>query len=348
MDNFVIVITLEGEIIVVYFLILFIILLLISEKYIKFYKSIINVRLNSMSFKNYIVNLLPGTLIRFFASPYIGGYGLENALTHAEALWTHEHKMTTLDLLGESIAVKEEVEAAVETYLSAVDYIIGLEYVTISLKLSALGILIDEDYTYDNLSRIVKYAHENGVKITLDMEDSPYTDITLRFYLKLLKEVPTFGTVLQSRLHRTADDIENINNSGLKGRFRTCIGIYNEPPEIAEIDKNIMKSKLMKFAENLLAHGHFVEIGTHDKKTIAQALEMVKRNNYSSKQVEFQYLLGVPLKRIQQQILDAGYNVRLYLPFVINKSDATAYLRRRMLANPNMAYYVIKNLLHLN
>ncbi len=270
---------------------------------------------------------------------------MDAALEKAERLWGDERISTTLDLLGEFVTTKEEVEHTVSVYKEVFDRIKDkTDHISVSIKLSALGILFDREYCEMKLDELLSAADEKGIKVTMDMEDSSMTDITLEIYRKYVQKHPTFGTVLQSRLFRTKDDIERFND--IKGRFRICIGIYNEPPEISLTDKKEMKEKLLEYARLLLDAGHYTEIATHDKKTIERAKELVK--NYPPTQFEFQQLLGVPLLPIQRELVRAGYTVRLYLPFVINKKDATAYLKRRMKENPHMTIYVLKNLLRLN
>lgn len=288
---------------------------------------------------------LPGAIVRFFSKPYVGGYGIEAALQKAESLWENEGISTTLDLLGEFVTNRDEVENTVAIYKDVFERISDkTDHISVSIKLSALGILFDREYCEQKLDELLSAAHEKGIKVTMDMEDSSLTDITLEIYRKYVQKYPSFGTVLQSRLFRTKSDIENLRD--IKGRFRICIGIYNEPPEISLVDKKEMKERLLEYAKMLLDDGHYTEIATHDKETIRRAREMVK--NYPPSQFEFQQLLGVPLLSVQRELVKDGYTVRLYLPFVINKKDATAYLKRRMKENPHMTIYVLKNLLRLN
>ncbi len=295
--------------------------------------------------KDFFVDHLPGWFVRFFARPYVGGYGIEAALEKAERLWNAEHICSTLDLLGEFVTEEEAVEHTVSIYKTVFEQIADkADHISVSIKLSALGILIDRGFCEQKLDELLNAASEKGIKVTMDMEDSSMTDVTLEIYRKYVQKYPTFGTVLQSRLFRTKDDIESLND--IKGRFRICIGIYKEPPEISLTDKKQMKEKLLEYAKMLLDAGHYTEIATHDKSTIQKARELVK--NYPKDQFEFQQLLGVPLLPIQRSLVSEGYTVRLYLPFVINKNDATAYLKRRMKENPRMTIYVLKNLLHLN
>lgn len=292
--------------------------------------------------KSFLINLLPGFLVRAFARPYVSGNSIDKGIAKADQLYQEKAFFSTMDLLGEAVTTREEVDRNIKIYLELIDKVSGRNYITISLKPTSLGIHESFDYCRTNIETIVKTANVHNIKITLDMEDHTYTDVTLQLYQDILEKYPTFGTVLQSRLFRTPNDIANLARK--PGRIRMCIGIYNESKDIALIDKSQMKQRLIEFTRELVNYGTFVEIATHDKNTISQALSFAKENSWGPDKIEFQQLLGVPLETIQKQLLDEGFVVRLYVPFATDWKYATPYLKRRLANNPKMAFYVIKHL----
>jgi proline dehydrogenase len=175
------------------------------------------------------------------------------------------------------------------------------------------------------------------------MEDNSFTDMTLDIFRALNKDHPTFGTVLQSRLFRTDDDI--ISLKGLNARIRICIGIYNEPKEIALQSKSEMKRKLLQQVELLFKEGHYPEIATHDEAVINEAIDIAEKLNIKKDQYEVQMLMGVPKQAFQDELIQNGILVRLYVPFAQKWKYATAYCKRRLAANPAMAAYIFKNIL---
>ncbi|MFV2013806.1 MAG: proline dehydrogenase family protein, partial [Candidatus Heimdallarchaeota archaeon] len=217
----------------------------------------------------------------------------------------------------------------------------GKNYATVSLKPSSLGIHESLEFCQKNLEAILDKATEVNIPITLDMEDHNFTDDTLLLYNTLVKKYPTFGTVLQSRLFRTQKDIEEL--SGIRARIRICIGIYNEDKSIALTNKRDMKSKLVEYTKILVDDGHFVEIATQDKRTIQEIMDLSKAEGWTREHIEFQQLMGVPMTKVQNSLLES-FTVRLYVPFTTHWDRALPYLRRRMLKNPSMGFYVIKNL----
>ncbi len=286
--------------------------------------------------KSFLVNLFPSFMVKFFARAYVTGVGIDCGIKKARELWEEQKIASTIDMLGEEVTNREDVDKIVQIYLSLIEKLHGESFPKhVSVKPTSLGIDIDKSLCLENLENILKRAEEEKVIITLDMEDSTYTDITLELY-KTLKPKYEFGTVLQSRLHRTKDDILNL--TGLNARVRMCIGVYNEDKSIAYTKKHEMKKKLVEYTGLLLDNQHKVDVATHDHKCIVAALKQIEERRQGKDVAEFQFLLGVPRQRIQNELIRRGYTVRLYVPFTIEWKCAVAYLRRRLIENPSMIY----------
>ncbi|MDH4217209.1 MAG: proline dehydrogenase family protein [Candidatus Aminicenantes bacterium] len=297
-----------------------------------------------MGLKKFVINLAPTPLVKLFASPYVAGDSIEAAVSTAQKFWERRHVCSTIDLLGEELESDEEVQYTVGVYERLIESLGQQEYATLSLKPTQLGSHRGTEHCREVIRGIVAKAEKHGTKVTLDMEDHPFTDMTLNIFRPLHKEHPTFGTVLQSRLYRTDDDIKSIQ--GMKARIRICIGIYNEPKEIALQSKPEMKNKMLEQLEVLFKEGHYAEIATHDEAVINEAINMAERLSIRREQYEVQMLMGVPKQTFQDQLIQNGILVRLYVPFAEKWKYATAYCKRRLVANPAMAAYILKNILH--
>ena len=295
-----------------------------------------------MDVKKAVIDLAPAPVVRFFAAPYVAGKGIESGVSKADELWKAARLSSTLDLLGEEVFRREDVEATVATYFGMVDQLRGRPYVSVSCKPTQLGIHESEAYGLENLRKVVARAASGGVRVTVDMEDHDFTDVTLRLFKALRDEFDNVGTVLQSRLYRTKDDILALHTRPC--RVRICIGIYAEPKSIAYSDKPAMKEKLFEYVQLLLDKGHFPEIATHDEALIERCLEYLDARGCPKDAYEFQMLLGVPRQQIQQRIVASGRVMRLYVPFAEEWRYAVAYCKRRLAANPMMGAYVMKNL----
>ena len=295
-----------------------------------------------MDLKRAIIDLMPGRLVRIFASPYVAGKGISSGVAKADDLHARQGLYSTVDQLGEEVFRREDVEATVQVYFRMIEALKDRPYASISLKPTQLGINESEAYCLANLRRIAAAAAAHGLHITLDMEDRHFTDVTLRMYKAVRDEFDNFGIVLQSRLFRTAEDIKALHAKPCK--VRICIGIYWEPAEVALQDKADMKAKLFEQVQLLLDHGHYPEIATHDEPLIRRCIEHLDKRGVAKNAYEFQMLLGVPRTEIQQEIVKRGQIVRLYVPFAEDWKYAVHYLKRRLAGNPAMAVMVMKNL----
>jgi len=297
-----------------------------------------------MDLKRFIVNLAPSPVVKLFASPYVADDSIQAAVNTAQKFWEERRVCSTIDLLGEELESDEEVQYTVGVYERLIAALGRQEYATLSLKPTQLGSHRSTEHCQKIIGGIVAKAAEQKIKVTLDMEDHDYTDMTLDIFRALIKDHPTFGTVLQSRLFRTDGDMKSLK--GLNTRIRICIGIYNEPKEIALQSKPDMKKKMLQQIEVLFKEGHYPEIATHDEAVIDEALNIAERLNMKKDQYEVQMLMGVPKQAYQDELIRNGILVRLYVPFAEKWKFAIAYCKRRLAANPAMAAYIIKNILH--
>ena len=312
-----------------------------------------------------LLDLTPAPLIRLFARPYVAGDSLEQALAVAHRLLTGAGIVTTLDLLAEEVKDDERVKANLATYLEMIRAVASdrrfatpRERPTLSLKLSSFTTAPrdrggDARGSREAAETLAVEARRLGVPLTIDMEEHHWTDFTLAAAIDLHRRGFDVGTVLQTRLHRTAADLKSIPE-GM--RVRLVIGIYLEPAEIALADKAAMKERLLQQAGELLDRGVYVEFATHDERCLRRFFtEVVKPRGLGGERYEVQMLYGVPRGALLAEILSgrlspperAAPPVRLYVPFATAWDQATAYCRRRLRNNPNMMKYVLVNLLQI-
>lgn len=256
--------------------------------------------------------------------------------------------LATLDLLGEGETDPAQVRTNVETYRTLIDRLATDERFadratrpTISLKPSAFAVKAKEE-ALEHIRGLVEHASARGVAVTIDMEDHPWTDLTLAWSTSLFEAGHDVGTVLQTRLHRTEADLDRIP-AGM--RVRLVIGIYPEDAAIALTAKPEMKARMVEHARILLARGVRVEFATHDEATLERFLREVVPGHEDA--CEVQMLLGVPRRPFAKRLLAGDFGVvvpfRLYIPFATSWDDATAYLRRRMQESPSVMWLVLRN-----
>lgn len=301
---------------------------------------------------NLLVRCIPPSLVRFFARPYVAGDSLDKALAVAAQLWQTRQLRTSLDLLAEDIESDAAVRDNIETYLQMIDAVASDDRFedarpTLSLKPSSyttepLDRGGDADTSREALFEIAERAKEKGVALTIDMEGNAWTDFTLGVLNDLHRAGHTdVGAVLQTRLHRTAADLQRLPPGC---RVRLVIGIYRESASIAATDKRVMKERLLEYGATLLRRGHYVELATHDEPWVRRWVhEVVPAIGASPDQYELQMLFGVPRDKLLAEMTASGVNARLYVPFARSWDQAIAYLRRRLDEYPAMMLLVLKN-----
>src|SRR3954467_6859383 len=155
-----------------------------------------------------------------FARRFIAGETVEEAIAAARALQSRG-LLLTLDYLGESVRTIDEANAATREYIRLIDVIVasGIER-NISLKLTQLGVDVDRATCIDNLRRILDPGAKHGFFVRIDMENSPYTAVTLEIFETLWQqEYRNVGVALQAYLRRTEQDVRRMNELGARVRL---------------------------------------------------------------------------------------------------------------------------------
>jgi proline dehydrogenase len=280
-------------------------------------------------------------LARRFASRFVAGETVESAVAALRDL-NAAGLSASLDLLGESVQHAEEARQARDTYLETLDRIraAGAD-ANVSVKLTQMGLDIDEALCVANLRAIIAKAKAHKSFVRIDMEQSTYTEKTLQLFADTFH--PEFdgavGVVLQSYLRRTANDVEAM--IALRARVRLCKGAYKEPESVAFPDKRDVDANYVTCMERLLEHGHYPGIATHDEKIIAHAKAFTQIKGIAPARYEFQMLYGVR-RDLQHALRREGYNVRVYVPF---GTHWYPYLMRRLAERPANIVFIVGNVL---
>jgi len=264
---------------------------------------------------------------------------------------------TTLDVLGEAVTAEADARAAADRYLATLDALAraGLER-NVSLKPSQMGLSVSRDLALENIGAIVARAIELGAFVRIDMEDHTTTDATLDLWRAVRPaavgavdgaEDPAapdrpgtadVGVVIQAALRRSAGDVETI--LAADGRIRLCKGAYKEPGSVAYQDKAEVDAAYERLMLRLLRAGRYPAIATHDVRLIKRAVEVAQSEGIARDRFEFQMLFGVR-RDIQEQLADAGWRVRTYVPF---GGQWYPYFMRRLAERPANVSFLLRNL----
>jgi len=283
--------------------------------------------------------LMGNALGRRLASRFIAGEELEDALRAVRRL-NSEGFMVTLDCLGESVHEAATAEAACQTYLQLLDRLAAEKLDPhVSVKLTQLGLAIDEGLARRNLARLAESAARHHNFMRVDMEGSAFTDATLRVFCSVNAPRDVLGIAIQSYLHRTEADVDELLKRGV--RIRLVKGAYKEPPEIAFARKRDVDRNYQKLTEKLLASGIYHAIATHDERLIAATERFARARGISPESFEFQFLYGIR-RQLQRALIQQGWRVRLYVPY---GREWYAYFMRRLAERPANLFFLMRNLL---
>lgn len=275
-----------------------------------------------------------------FARRFIAGESVAEAIEAARAIEASGLSLT-LDLLGESVATMAEADTATRAYLAVIDRIVAAGIGrNISLKLTQLGLTIDRATSVDNLRRILDSAGAHDFFVRVDMENSPFTQVTLDIFETMWQQgYRNAGIVLQSYLRRTPGDVKRMNELG--ARVRLVKGAYREPKSVAFQDKTEVDRAFVELMQLLLAEGALPAIATHDPAMIAATRAFAEERGIAANRYEFQMLYGVR-RDLQAQLAAAGHGMRVYIPF---GREWFPYFMRRLGERPANIGFVIRSLL---
>jgi proline dehydrogenase len=287
------------------------------------------------------------------ASRFVAGTKIEDAIRAIREL-NAKNINVTLDHLGENTSTPEEASEATSEILTTLDEIKkdGVR-ANVSIKLTQIGLGLDENLCAQNLERILSRAKDNGNFIRIDMEDTPYTDKTLNLHAQMRRKgYQKVGTVLQSYLYRTEADARKLLEN--QTPIRLVKGAYQEPadkafPKKADVDANydllvkiMIDAALANNSPKISEDGLFPPvpaIGTHDEKRIEFAKQYAAKVGLPKDALEFQMLYGIR-RDLQDQLVKEGYPVRVYVPF---GTHWYPYFMRRLAERPANVWFFISN-----
>jgi proline dehydrogenase len=272
---------------------------------------------------------------------FVAGTTVEDALAATRAM-NQAGLSVSVDNLGENVTNADEARHSAQLYHQMLDRMseLGLN-ANVSLKLTHMGLDVDEAMAYEIASGLVQHAARLGSFVRVDMEGSAYTQKTLGFVHRLHQQPENqghVGAVIQSYLHRSAKDVEQLIADSI--RVRLCKGAYKEPPEIAFEKKSDVDSNYVNLMKMLLKSGVYHGIATHDENMVRATIEFAHKEKVAASAFEFQMLYGVR-RDLQQELVKEGWRCRVYIPF---GTEWYPYLMRRLAERPANAVFILKNL----
>jgi len=277
------------------------------------------------------------------SSRFVAGTQVEDVLRATRAI-NESGPTVSIDNLGENVSNVDEARASAQLYHQLLDDIAEQKLnANISLKLTHMGLDVDEQLARDHVSGLVAKAAAMNPRnfVRVDMEGSPYTQRTLDFVHELHRTPGNqgcVGAVIQSYMRRSESDVEKLLAEGI--RIRLCKGAYKEPPEIAFQPKSEVDANYVKLMKILMKSKVYHGLATHDENIINQAKAFATKERISRDAFEFQMLHGIR-RDLQQGLVRDGWRMRVYIPF---GTEWYPYLMRRLAERPANVLFIAKNL----
>ncbi len=279
---------------------------------------------------------------RRISTRFVAGTQVEDVLRATQQV-NQAGATVSIDNLGENVTNADEARSSAALYHQLLDDIAARKLqANISLKLTHMGLDVDENLAHDLVSGLVAKAATLNSFVRVDMEGSPYTQRTLDFVRQLHREPQNrgkVGTVIQSYLYRSEQDVNDLLADGI--RIRLCKGAYKEPPEIAFQKKADVDANYVKLMKTLMKSGIYHGLATHDEHIINEAKAFALRENIARDSFEFQMLHGIR-RDLQQQLVQNGWRMRVYIPF---GTEWYPYFMRRLAERPANVFFIAKNML---
>lgn len=284
--------------------------------------------------------VLRNGVARRAARRFVAGETLAEAVAAVQGI-NRAGMHASLNYLGEKTTSRDEAEGAAGHYVEMLRAIPAERLdCNLSIKLSQLGLAMDEPFTTALVRRILEAARANDIFVRIDMEESALVEPTLALWRRLWGEGFTnVGLVIQAYLYRSPADVEALMGAGV--RIRLVKGAYLEPPSVAHPRKADVDAAYRALTEVLLRRGTYPAIATHDPHMISYARAASEREGIGRDRFEFQMIYGVR-RDLQQALAREGFHVRVYVPF---GERWYPYFMRRLGERPANVFFIVRSLI---
>lgn len=274
-------------------------------------------------------------LVFRIAKRWIAGKDMDSGLA-AAADANRRGYVALLNFLGEDVTEPAMAGAQTKEYLDLQGALAAKKLNgAVSVKLTQLGLLVDEKVTAERLEGLASNAASLGQLLWFDMEGSKFTDKTIEAYKNLLSVQKNVGLAVQAYMRRSEKDLSSLLDAG--ARVRLVKGAYREDRQTVFGSRQEVSANYSKLMKMLFERGEDFTIATHDSKLIDEAKKLAAS---SAKKFEFGMLRGIR-EELKAELVAAGYKVVDYIPY---GDQWYPYSVRRMKEHPSNVWLLLRSL----
>ena len=286
------------------------------------------------------------------ARQFVGAATAEGAISRVAEL-AQQGRTASLFYLGEYVRDPALIAHTVSQLQGVIHGAsAGSHDVCASVDPTQIGLMIDEATCLGNARTLAQTVLDAAPTprpghdaLMIDMEDASVTQATLDLYWALRGEGLPAAVTVQSYLHRTRADLDRLVEGG--AWVRLVKGAFAEPASLAVRSPADRDSRFRQCASMLLSRtaresGVYPSFATHDARIIEEIIAQAVAHRWDKERYEFEMLYGVR-PGLQQDLVDRGHRVRLYLPF---GKDWFPYAIRRVGESPQNLRFALTALTH--
>jgi proline dehydrogenase len=281
--------------------------------------------------------------VRRSVSKFMPGEHIEDALAAARSLQA-SNVTAMFTRLGENLTCIEEAAEVDQHYRHVLDLLAGADVDgQISIKPTQLGFDQDPELCFRYCAGLLDRCDVAGTLFWLDMESSPYVDGTIALYKRLRERSANVGIAIQTYLHRSERDVEDLIPLG--AAIRLVKGAYLEPssvamPRKADVDDNFFKLSARLLADDAARPGALLHIGTHDVALQDRIRKIIAERAVSPDRYAVAMLYGIKSGR-QAELGLAGVRTRCLISY---GEYWFPWYVRRLAERPANIGFVVRNM----
>jgi len=283
-----------------------------------------------MSISEYLLRLLDTIGCNLIGPSFVGGHSIEEVLATGAELKRRGFKIT-YNLLGEHVKDWARVNLAVATTLDLIGAMDATNSGNISIKPTLYGLEISPNLFYEHAGEVIERGKKVGIETEFDAEHFRFIPLTFAIFNAFASQFHYKGFVrqaVQAHLKRILPLMDEYELWDKNLRIVQGSGIYPELPNVVVQNEEEISAQYYAIARRNHQEGQVPFIATMRNRRRVRDIKKIFPSPYM---FAFQTLYGPLGKELSEELVQDGWQVRMYIPFVVDwcKDEWKPYGMRR-------------------